>query len=241
MIRTREIVFGLFCLAAGILIGAPRSEGLRLEVDGGVCKAHKSEEGTWWQDGLEHHLQLKDRCGSAGLSFGTPISNVRLAARYVSLGQFATHAIANADDQDNKASRGSVSSHPRRTECQTGFAADCYYNWDGSGGAQGGLFAIQWEGINVGPLRFGAEVGQFIYQARWRETIHPIDCPGNQCWQMQIDQRTGWQHAPEAGVSVRWEYLYIAARRYWVTSHAPITAGFKQPVDQIVVGISIPL
>lgn len=60
---------------------------------------------------------------------------------------------------------------------------------------------------------------------------------------MQIDQRTGWQHAPEAGLNLRVELAptwsaQLGARRYWVTSHAPITAGFKQPVDAVVVGLA---
>lgn len=231
----------LFCLFAMLAIFFPHrahAEGLRLEAGYGVCHASKSHEGTWYQDGEEHHLQLHDRCGEFGLAWDTPISNVSLAARYAALGQFATHAQANADDNDNAARRGSVSSNNRRPECAQSFAADCLYQWDGSGGAQGFLFALGWDPLRIGPVHIGGEVGMYVYRARWRETVHPIDCPGNQCWQMQIDQRTGWQRTPEFGLTARWEFLYAAVRRYDVPTHAPITAGFRGPVYQFVAGLS---
>jgi hypothetical protein len=251
--RVRDIVWLIAGLTIGVAITAPRSEGLRLEAGVGTCKAQKAQEGTWYQDDFEHHMQLHDRCGEFGIAYDTPLKDIKIAARYVNLGQYAVHAQANADDQDNAALRGSVSSNNRRPECAGGFAADCLYQWDGSGGVKGFLFAVGWEPVHLGPVHFGAEAGMYFYKARWRETIHPIDCPANQCWQMQIDQRTGWQRAPEFGLTARWEYLYTAVRRYELrmpggtvnpmeATQAPgITTGFRAPIYQFVVGLSIPL
>ena len=233
-----------------LIAGTAHAEGLRLEAGYGICKAQKAQEGTWYQDQFEHHQELKDRCGEIGLAWDTPLRDVSLKARYTSLGQFSTHAQANSDDNDNKALRGTVNPDNRRAECASAFAADCLYQWDGSGGVKGFLFAVGWEPLQLGPVKVGAEAGLFLYKARWRETVHPIDCPGNQCWQMQIDQRTGWQRGPEFGVTARWDWLYAALRRYDLRMpgdtmnplephQAPgITAGFRGPIYQFVVGVS---
>jgi len=225
-------------LAALILSSTLHAEGIRLEAGYGQCRANKPENGTWYQSDQAHTLDLKSKCGEIGLSFATPLKDVRLAGRYVDLGNFATYAEANADDNDDASRRGTVSGNNRRPECATGFHADCLYKWDGSGGAKGVLGAIQVEPLHFGSLHLGAEVGILVYRATWREVIHPIDCPGNQCWQFQVDQRTYWQRAPEAALTARFGYVYVAARRYWVTSHAPITAGFKAPVDVVLIGVN---
>lgn len=248
-------------LAAAMLLALSlpaHGQRVRLEIEGGNCEAQKSEEGTWWQKGFAHSFQLKDRCGSARLSFATPMKDVRLVAGYASLGQFATSADANADDNDDKSRRGMISADPRRPECaekldDTRLRADCHFNWKGSGGVQGLLAGIQWEPLKLGPVHIGAEAGMFFYKAHWREVIRPIDCPANQCWELQVDQRTGWQLGPEFGLTARWEYVYLAARRYELRmpsgkgnpnepTQAPgITTGFRAPIHQFVVGVIIPL
>lgn len=231
------------------------ADGLKsvsLEAGYGACNAQPPHEGTWVQGDLPHTMHLTDGCGELGLSFGTPMRDVYIKTRYVSLGQYSINSISNADDNDDASRRGLVSADPRRAECAGGYYADCHYQFNGSGGAKGFVFAIAAEPFQIGPVKLGGEMGLLLYKARWRETIRPIDCPGNQCWEMQIDQRTGWQRAPEFGLTARWDYLYVALRRYELrmpggtanpaaSSQAPgITAGFRAPIHAVVVGLNIP-
>ncbi len=215
------------------------AQGLRLEVGAGISKAVKPAEGMWYQSDLPHNFQLKDRAYSIGLSGDTPLSDLRWATRYVNLGHFSSRAIANADDNDDFTRRGAVSSNPHRPECANSFAADCHYNWNGTGSVRGIAAVLGAEPLKIGPVHIGIESGMFLYKATWRETISPIDCPGNQCWEMQIDKRTPVQIGPTLGLSARWDYLYIAARSYWVPEK--LTAGFRGPVRQFEMGFSIPL
>ncbi len=216
-----------------------RAEGLRLEAGAGTCHAHTPPENLWHQNDQPNHMQMRDRCGEVGLLIPSRFENVNLLVRYANLGRYAIQARAIADDNDDFTRRGKVSTDPRRAECAGGFHADCLYNWNGSGDANGMLFGVAYEPLHFGALHIGAEVGLFVYRATWREIIGPIDCPGNQCWQMQIDQRTGWQRAPELGVTARAGYFYAGVRRYDVPTHAPITPGFKAPIMQFVLGVSV--
>lgn len=228
-------------LAGAILTAAvnPLAQGLRLEAGVGTSKAIKPAEGMWYQGDLPHNFNLKDRAYSIGLSGDTPLDGLRWAARYVNLGHFASRAIANADDNDDFTRRGAVSSNPTRPECATGFRADCHYNWNGEGSVRGISAVLGAEPLKIGPVHIGIEAGMFLYKATWREHISPIDCPGNQCWEMQIDKRTPVQIGPTLGLSARLDYVYIAARSYWVPER--LTAGFKGPVRQLEIGVSIPL
>lgn len=234
----RDLVLVGFGFLTGVLIVASHAQ-LRLEAGVGVSGAAKPPEGTWYQDHLEHHLQLSSRTYSLGLSGDTPLNGMRWGLRYVNLGQFSTRATANADDQDNAKLRGSVSNDPNRPACKGGFAADCHYDWHGEGNMLGGLVTLGAEPFSIGPVKIGLEAGVFLYRATWRERIRPIDCPGNQCWEMQVDQRTGWQIGPEMGLTARWDYIYVAARRF--SGPEKITAGFQGPIRQFEIGVSIPL
>lgn len=237
----KQALLGTTCLLAGLLIGIAGSNFAQYRVEAGVgtSKAAKPADGTWYQDSLEHHLQLKDRSWSIGISGETWLKDLRWAGRYVNFGQFSTRAKANADDNDNAALRGTVSSNPNRPACANSFSADCQYNWNGQGSMYGFLATLGAEPFTVGPIHVGLEAGAFLYKATWRERISPIDCPNNQCWEMQIDKRTGWQVGPEFGLTARWDYLYIAARRFGGPDK--ITAGFSGPVRQFEVGLSVPL
>lgn len=229
-------------LLAGLILAVginSTAQGLRLEVGAGTSKALKPAEGMWHQGDLPHNFQLKDRAYSIGLSGDTPLNGLRWAARYVNLGQFASRAIANADDNDDLNRRGAVSPDPRRPECAQRFAADCHYNWNGTGSLRGIAAVLGAEPFKIGPVRIGIEGGVFLYKATWREIISPIDCPGNKCWEMQIDQRTPVQVGSALGLSARWDYVYIAARHYGAPDR--IAAGFRGPVRQFEIGVSIPL
>ena len=71
--------------------------------------------------------------------------------------------------------------------------------------------------------------------------IQPMDYG----WQYQYDQRTGWQRAPEFGASAYYSMkpvdFYAAARVFMIPDGAPITPGYRSPVKQFVIGVSIPL
>ncbi len=243
----------IMLIATCLFIFPLRARGeVRLEADYAKCHAEKSHEGTWWQDGYKHELQLTDVCGSAGLSFGTPMKDVTFKLKYVSVGQYSTRAVANADDQDDKSRRGMFTPTPE--QCRSTYAADCPYEYDGSGGAQGVLAGIGVEPWKLGPVRLGVVAGLFMYKARWRETIRPVDCPGNVCWEMQSDQRTGWQRAPMYGLTARaWGYLTLSVERYELrmpgrtanpaepTQAVGITTGFRAPIYKFGVGFSLPL
>lgn len=233
----RDLLLVGFGFLTGVLIVASHAQ-LRLEAGIGVSGAAKPPEGTWMQDHLEHHLQLQSRTYSLGLSGDTPLNGLRWAARGVSLGQFSIRARANADDQDNAALRGATNA-PESDDCKLRFSKDCHYNWHGEGTMRGALFTLGAEPFTIGPVKLGLEAGAFIYKATWRERIRPIDCPGNQCWEMQVDQRTGWQIGPEFGLTARWNYIYAAVRRFG--GPEKITAGFQGPIRQFELGVSIPL
>lgn len=222
--------------ALGVLIVGAAAQ-TRVEAGIGMSMAKKPPDGMWYQDGLAHQLQLKDRSYSFGLSGDTPIKGLRWSGKYFNLGQFASHAEANADDNDDASRRGKANVNP--ADCPIKFAADCHYNWNGSGGVRGLLASLGLELFSVGPVKIGLEAGPFIYKATWREVVSPIDCPGNKCWEMQIDKRTGLQVGPEFGLTARWDYIYAAARYFGAADK--ITAGYAKPIKQFEVGVSIPL
>ena len=232
-------VIALFSIA--LTVAHASGPDIRLEAGLGMCKAKQPPENLWHQNDRDNHLQMWDRCSEFGVSLSTPIRDLWFVTRYANLGRFATHAQAIADDNDDFTRRGLVSQDFRRAECAQGFHADCLYNWNGMGDAKGFLFGAAYEPFKVGPVRLGLEAGLFVYRATWREIVSPLDCPANQCWQLQIDQRTGWQRSPETALTARLGYLYAAARRYDVPTHAPITPGFKAPIYQFILGVSVPL
>jgi hypothetical protein len=227
----------LLGVAIGVTIDRPHADGLKLEFGAGSSNATRAEEGTWWQDQFEHHLQLKSRSYSIGVSGETPLKDLRWAARYVNLGQFSTRAIANADDNDNAQLRGSVSSDPNRGECKTTFAADCQYDWHGEGNISGFLATLGAEPFKAGPIHFGIEAGAYLYKATWRERVMPTGC-GDTCWAMQIDKRTGWQFGPEIGLTARWGYVYAALRAFDAPKN--ITAGYSGPILDFSINTAIP-
>ncbi len=241
MLNTRGIVAALRYLLLALAVSSAHADpfDIRIEAGYGMCRAHTPPENMWHQNDLPNRLQMRDRCGEFGASIATPIRYLRFVARYANLGRFATHAVAIADDNDDFTRRGLVGC--TQEQAAKGFHADCKYNWNGSGDAKGVLFAGAFELFKIGPLRLGTEAGVFVYRATWREIVSPIDCPNNQCWQMQIDQRTGWQRTPEVALTARWDMLYAAVRRYDVPNHAPITSGFRAPIYQFVLGLSVPL
>lgn len=215
----------------------------RAEADYGKCHAGSPDEGTWHQRDLPHNIQLSDKCGSLGLHFETPLRDVGFAVRYVNLGQYAVHAIANNDPEDKADLRGTVSTDHMRAECQTRRPGsyplnfDCHYRWNGSGTIYGALFAATWHPIHIGDLTLGGEAGYYVYRATWNMVIQPVN--SNE-WQYDYRQKTGWSRSPEFGVSAYYKNLYIAARWYMVPDGAQITPGYRAPVQQVTAGISIP-
>lgn len=232
-----------YLLIIGALVALPAHAAgtLRGEAGWGKCHASSPDEGTWQQRELTHKIQLSDQCGEVGLVWELN-HDVSFGARYVNFGQFATYAIANNDPQDKADLRGTTSTEHERPEClkQSGSAIpmreDCHYRWNGSGHLYGGLFTVAWHPLHFGDLKIGGELGWVIYRATWRMVIQPMDYN----WQYQYDQRTGWQKAPEFGVSAYYKWVYTAYRVYMIPDGAPITPGYRSPVRQFVLGVSVP-
>lgn len=246
----KTIIVALAAVVAVITSTASSGEakkGLRLEAGYGKCRGSGPDEGTWQQTGSTHQLQLSDKCGEVGVLWSVA-HDVSFGARFINFGQFASYAIANNDPQDLQALRGTVSTDHTRAECQqrnpkagpgqAPMLDDCNYRWNGSGHLWGGLFTAAWHPLHFGELRLGGELGWVVYKATWRVIVQP---PENPSWEYQYDQRTGWRKSPEFGVSAYYKYAYVAYRIYMIPDGAPITPGYRSPVRQFVLGVSVPL
>ncbi len=234
--------FAFFALLLAFL--RPAFAEVRAEAGFGRCHASASDEGAWYQRGQPHQLQLSDNCGEIGALWSVA-HDFSFGARFVNFGQYATYAIANLDPQDLQAMRGTKSQDHNRAACQKQgtenpnhpMIEDCNYRWNGTGHLWGGLFTVAWHPIHIGDLKLGGELGWIVYKATWRVIVQPTQ---NNDWQYQYDQRTSWKKSPEFGVSAYYKYAYAAYRVYMIPDGAPITPGYRSPIRQFVLGVSIP-
>ncbi len=243
----RYLITGIFFVGFtfGMVACRQAHAEVRAEAGFGRCHAATPDDGAWHQRDLPHQLQLSDNCGEIGALWSIPNSNWSFGARFVNFGQYATYAIANLDPDDLQAKRGTKSQDHNRPECQKQgtenknhpMIEDCYYRWNGTGHLWGGLLNVAWHPIRIGDLKLGGELGWVIYKATWRVIVQPTQ---NNDWQYQYDQRTGWNKSPEFGVSGYYKYAYAAYRIYMIPDGAPITPGYRSPVRQFVLGVSVP-
>lgn len=240
---TEKAAFLAFGLALGIFIGAPRSEGLKLDekpfrVDLGIgsCK-HTERDSVFWQEDNPHSNNFTPKCGELGLS-GDLNPKFGWALRRVWLGYVHTRALAQTFPNDDRAN--AISTDVQRAECQQLNGDNCMYQWNGDGQINGFSAVLSMNLYTSGRFRIDPEVGGFLYHMDWREQLYPVGKSDGPSRLLEINQKSGWFISPQVGVTVRSGNLYAGYRLFLRTSeHTPMTAPYKGPVHQLVIGISL--
>lgn len=243
------ITFFLLGLVAGMGAVSTADSNIRVEVAGGQCRHHLAADASWsYRDwgSYQSNMELQPSCLQAGVSwmpywkgFGKTRLGLRIA--YVDLGNITADNTFPLDELE----------YFRAKETKTPVNSPTY-SFHGNGGSRGmtmGLaseFPLAW-GIHVGP-----EAGAAFLYSRWnayfpnQEEESPVGGCGKG-WACA----NGWHATAYAGVTVRYEWLQISARRYF-NAHASNTNSpdtrsalfigpTTGPVDSILIGISIPL
>jgi hypothetical protein len=236
-------------LALAQLASAATLDGLRVEGGVGDCRFSPSPPGQWWQPDHEHSNDYKDHCGEIGASL--PVASVfgrelRLGARYVTLGRAHTRAIARTFDNDD-AKLADASLDPQREECHKQIAKDCDLWWTGDGGAKGLEFALTYELLSRGPFRLEGEAGAYVHQIKWNNQVYPLGCPDTSCaYRVTVNQKSDYQISPVVGLRLFFELsredkldLFVGFQEFLrIGEHTPVTAGVKGPVEKWTFGIA---
>ena len=255
----RDLSFVFFGLLVGIAIGAPRSEGLKLdglraEFSLGECRYQKSPNGMWWDQDHENASHYRDNgCGTLGLAGKFPerwdmLKDYGWALRYVNLGRVHTRALARTLPNDDPANRRNVD--VRRAECYPAINFDnCLYQWHGDGGVKGLSASLTTELKKFGPVRLDAELGALLYQIKWNEQVYPLGCSDPNCpWKESNNyQKSTYYLSPMLGLALRYPLtervsISFGSRVYLrTTQHMPVSPGFSNYIQTWETTLSVAL
>lgn len=226
------------CVAKAAIAEEP---SLRLEAMGGQCQHRLAPDSSWHYQygGYEINMPLRVRCLQLGLSvmpFGSGDLRWGFRVAYVDLGKIEANNTYPVNEQayfDAKDSGTEVQSETAR--------------FHGQGGARGLTLGLASEYRVWRHLRVGPEFGAAGLYTRWHTQFNHAQAVNEGCRTNDWACADGLHWTPYAGLTVRWEWLQVSARRYFnvLTSQSeknPLFTGpTTGPVDSIMVGLSIPL
>lgn len=219
----------------------PPQAGLKFETAAGQCRFEKSPDGMWWQSDHENDSRYKNnRCGEVGVSMKfAPAPAIGWSARYVTLGDAETNALAVSCPGDDCAGVDHHSAALLRPECAQAFAANCLYHWRTVNTIKGFNFALNGEILRHGPFAAELEAGAFVYYLKSYAEVHSPGCNDGACpWRVEIQQYSGWLVSPMVGATLRAGPFFVASRYYFRTSqHSPVTAGIAGGAQTWLIGI----
>ncbi len=215
---------------------SPAAEPLRIEAQLGVCEHGQAGKGIWWNDAYPTNIDLKSSCwqfGASRVEREYKWGSLGWRAAYVDLGRYsADNQFAMRDDQ-------------QFTTFNSNYCEPSMKNCLGRGNINGrtrGLSLTALAEETISQVRFGAEVGAFIYYNRFDVTVYPIHQgdfkPVSHAW-------GDWLLTPVVGITANYKYLFVTLRTYFdVKAHETGCAGCSGITDgpawQTTVGVQVP-
>lgn len=238
----RTAVIATSCFLLGLVAGMgaiSSASDIRFEAMGGTCQHRLAQDASWsyreWGN-YETNMNIKPACYQLGVSWMPKWGGeTRLGLRisYVDLGKITAD---NTFPQDEKAYFQAKESGTPVNSTTSRF--------QGHGGTRGITYGLASE-FPVGPLQVGPEAGAAWLFSRWKAFFPDKEEERSGCgigWSCA----DGWHATMYVGATVRYEWLMFSYRRYF-NAHAskasenPLFIGpTTGPVDQFVVGLSIP-
>lgn len=167
----------------------------QVEVGAGIAHASTQGNGTWYQDGFQHTLQLTQPVVEIGLT-GRLTRHMDWHVDAVSLGRYSSDSWDTTDANYNGSD---------------GCVETCLplQHFQGSGRVYGVQALLSRH--TTGPWRFGLEGGPFLYHETWRLNVpnwYPTALPGSvPAWFTSRTPSAGWiigQTIPVATSGSRW-------------------------------------
>lgn len=231
-------------LAALLIAGAAHADdegSLRLELMGGQCQHRLAVDASWHYEygGYETNMNLRPKCLQLGISvMPFKYRDLRWGFRvaYVDLGKIIadnTYPVDELEYFHAKDEGREVNSETARFHAQ--------------GGARGLTIGLASEYPLWRELQVGPEIGAAGLYTTWHTQFNHAQAVNEGCRTVDWACADGLHWTVYAGVTVRWQWLMISARRYFnvLTSQSeknPLFIGpTTGPVDSILIGLSIPL
>ena len=186
-----------------ILLFASSAQAADIELGIGHTTFNPSDNGVWWQQGLDHHLNMDDNSINLGLT-DYLTDSIRWHAGYMHLGKTSTWAIATSDA--NFTGSG----------CATN---PCAYSdvYIGSGEVQGVYLTAAPE-YNWGNVKLIAEGGLWFYKADFNMVvIRPVGLNSSQVIWNQ-NKQDAIQIRPVFGLGVEYNKVQLMLDMYGVDS-----------------------
>ena len=214
---------------------------IRLEAAGGSCQHRLAPDASWsyreWGD-YQTKMRLKPNCYQVGLSWlpwqrGATRYGIRIG--YVDLGRIKADNEYPVDEQAYfiaKETRTPVNSATAR--------------FQGTGGSRGFTAGFAAE-TPMGAFHIGPEIGMAMLYARWHVQFPGFGAAVASGCREDWACADGWHATWYVGATARYQWLFVSYRRYMnvYTSQSeknPLFVGpTTGPVDQVLVGISVPL
>jgi len=165
-------------------------------------------DGTWYQQGLPHTLNLKHMGATAGFTgelYAHGNWSLRYHLDYVFVGHVSSDAMATPDDANY-----SVKTHSCIGACLP------LAEYVGNGNDQGVVLSLQPTYTFPHDIAVGFEAGIYVHRATWHETVYNWFTPGTT---IHADYRPKWQVAPMVGANVSWGNTTISYRYLFNQSH----------------------
>jgi hypothetical protein len=232
-------MFSVRTFAAGALLGVvlcvgiqgfTQQKGLELQAETGRCYYHKSPDGMFYQARYQTNNYLDPACNSFAIS--GMVDDTRGW-------RIAFHDFGTIRARDNRfILRDDEYAHPPSTPCDTQTNSGCYGSMYGEGTNRGVSFSLT-KRVPIQGIDLLGEVGLLFFNSEFhawaqKDSDHQI---------LYAKEESSWKVSPPAplfGVGVRWENLYIMARRYVSLGHRAESLT-DHNVFEFSAGVAIPL
>lgn len=212
-------------LIAALLLAASTAHALSFEARIGATLYNEGSDGLWIQQGLPHKLQLTAPAVEVGI-MGDIDSWLSWHVDYAWLGSIHSQGLATTDANYNAATRTIRVPMPLA-------------NFTGSGHDAGVLFTLE-PHYDIGPWRFGVEIGPYVHSATWQvNATNQVNYIGQTPGSSHFTTNPAWAIGGVAGVSVsykqyslQYQFFQNGARHHdpapqiWKNTHV-LTLGWR--------------
>lgn len=197
-------------LVVAALLAPLAANAVSLEVGIGSTNYGAQGDGTWYQQGMPHVLNLKSYGFSAGFT-GELYSHgpwgVDWHVNYVNLGHLSSSCDCTPMDENYDTKTHHLVPNPTNVPNAT---------FVGNGNAQGVSFTLEpW--VKLQGWRFGMEAGLFPYRPAWDMDVYNWQVNLNVAPQtLHVGTPHAWQLGQVVGVSVGRGNWKVALKHYWL-------------------------
>lgn len=210
----------MLVIAALVLSGAAHAESpVSLEIGIQSGRYGTQGDGTWYQTGMPHVLNIHSYGFTAGLT-GALIEREKWGINwhvdYVNLGHISSTCDCTPIDENYNAHTHELVSDPIPV---------ANAQFVGNGNAQGVAFTLE-PYYRLNNWRFSVEGGFFPYRPAWDETIYNWQVQPGLSQTLHVSTPHAIQLGAVAGVGVSWKNSSVFLRHYWLptkfdSSHSP--------------------